>query len=237
MSCDFDHDTAIFQRRTKQFTTHVLIITCDDICSRQRELKRTCGLSKPRPPSRRCGDGQGLVSVRLNECLQTLEKRCFFASRIRRLALSAGVEFLGEEAFCECTHLEHADLRVVRLWKLGERAFASCRKLYQALLNEGLEKLGESAFANSAIRSIRFPSTLRCVEAQTFMGCCHLKSVELPKTVEHIGQGCFEGSAVERVKLPPALKRIEHRMFKGCANLRHIEISSGAEYIGEECFM
>ena len=65
-------------------------------------------------------------------------------------------------------------------------------------MNEGLEKLGERTFvereklegrvfSNSAIESIRFPSTLKRIEARTLYNCMKLKSVEIADGVEYIG--------------------------------------------------
>ena len=121
--------------------------------------------------------GQDLVSVRLSEGLRTLERRSFFASRIRRLVLPAGVEFLGEEAFCECTHLEHADLRAARLRELGERAFASCRKLCRALLGEGLEAIGAQCFSDSGLEELVVPSSVRRVGTFAFQRNMKLRQV------------------------------------------------------------
>ena len=51
-------------------------------------------------------------------------------------------------------------------------------------LNEGLGKLGYSAFEKSTIENITLPSTLKRVEAETFRFCKNLKSLEIPNGVE-----------------------------------------------------
>lgn len=67
-------------------------------------------------------------------------------------------------------------------------------------LNEGLEKLGYKedsdedegeVFSGCAVESIRLPSTLRRIEAETFKDYKNLKRVELPNCVEYIGDYCF----------------------------------------------
>ena len=102
---------------------------------------------------------------------------------------------------------------------VGAGAFKECGQLEAVQLNEGLKKLGEmevvngnvhtgQAFAGSVIRSIKLPSTLKRIEAETFWLCKRLTSVEIPKGVEHIGGGCFRGSCVEKVVLPNTLREI-----------------------------
>lgn len=85
-----------------------------------------------------------------------------------------------------------------------------------------MEKLGEkevigentyegSAFVNSAIRSIEIPSTLKRIEAETFVGCNHLKDLEIPNGVEYIGKLCFSrfgfisDCGIEEIALPSTL--------------------------------
>ena len=89
-----------------------------------------------------------------------------------------------------------------------KEAFSYCKKLKHVELaeNSKLEKLGEYAFAHSAIESI-----------------------EIPNNVSYIGERCFEASAIENVRLPFTLKRIEKQTFCGCQNLKRVEIPNGVE--------
>ena len=84
--------------------------------------------------------------------------KCFFRSGLEEVVFPAGVR------------------------GVGAGAFKQCRRLRCVLLNEGLEKLGEEepidgsacrgeAFRDTAIESIRLPSTLKTVMAETFEDC------------------------------------------------------------------
>ena len=86
-------------------------------------------------------------------------------------------------------------------------------------LNEGLEKLGEEepidgsacrgeAFRDTAIESIRLPSTLKRIEYRAFNCCESLRSIEIPSGVECIGERCFCESGIEEITLPSTLKEI-----------------------------
>ena len=92
------------------------------------------------------------------------------------------------------------------------------------------------AFQESALESVRLPSTLKRIEYRTFMGCRNLKTVELPDGLEYIGEECFYKSWLESIRIPPALKTIETRTFYDCKNLSRVEFSEGLEHLGELCF-
>ena len=76
------------------------------------------------------------------------------------------------------------------------------KSLRKAVLNEGLEYLGEDelvpddrrsqgVFEESGLRDVRFPSTLKKIEYRTFARCRNLKAIELPNGLEYLGKECF----------------------------------------------
>ena len=82
-------------------------------------------------------------------------------------------------------------------------------------------------FRETAIESIRLPSTLRRVEAMTFAGCQNLKSVKISEGIKYIGEQCFYDSGVEEVVLPGTLREINENAFKECGNLKTIWLEDG----------
>ena len=103
-------------------------------------------------------------------------------------------------------------------------------------LNEGLEKLGYKedsdedegeVFSGCAIESIRLPSTLRRIEAQTFEDCENLRHVELPNCVERIGGDCFKRSGIEEITLPCTLREVGGDVFEECENLKVVWVEDG----------
>ena len=121
-------------------------------------------------------------------------------------------------------------------------------------MNEGLEKLGERTFvegeklegrvfANSEIESIRFPSTLKRIEAGTLYNCTDLKSVEIAEGVEYIGDECFDvlrgSNRLEEVVLPGTLREMGENVFEGCDNLKVVWVGEGCiidirKYVGAD---
>ena len=65
------------------------------------------------------------------------------------------------------------------LREIGAQAFANCRSLRTATLNEGLERIGREAFRDSGLESVYLPSTLREVGAGCFAGCANPLNAQL----------------------------------------------------------
>lgn len=133
-------------------------------------IGKTCTL--PHTVATVCVDafkGAQTSSVRLNEGLRVLERHCFASSGIRRLVLSSSVESIEKCAFCGCEHLECADLSAARGLKcIGAGAFSKCRELRRALLNEGLETIGNGCFEFSGLEEATIPGSVRDIGRKAF---------------------------------------------------------------------
>ena len=72
------------------------------------------------------------------------------------------------------------------------------------LLNQ-YQMIGYKAFAaNSALKDVIVPQTIREIKPQAFLDCIHLKQVSLPATIEAIGAGAFSGcDSLETIQIPP----------------------------------
>ncbi|MBQ8287924.1 MAG: leucine-rich repeat domain-containing protein [Clostridia bacterium] len=121
---------------------------------------------------------------------------------------------------------------------VGERAFASCQKLKNVVLNEGLTSIGMFAFAyNNALEEIVIPSTIQTLGMSTFFNCRSLKRVTLQEGLTTIPYqflaGCYH---LTTVNIPSTVTRIEGCAFNGCGDLTGIVFPEGLQYIGEEMF-
>ena len=91
----------------------------------------------------------------------------------------------------------------------------------------GRKEVEGGVFVKSAIRSIRLPSTLKRVEAMTFLNCENLKNITMPSGVEYIGEACFDGTSAEEITLPGTLREINNDAFRGAGRLRVIWVEGG----------
>lgn len=103
----------------------------------------------------------------------------------------------------------------------------------EAVVFEGksrLERIGDHAFARTALREFSAPSSLKTIGAGAFADCKGLKQVRLNEGLESLGSegdGAFQGSGLEAMRLPSSLKRMGQNTFAGCANLKKLEMWAG----------
>ena len=142
-----------------------------------------------------------LEKIIIPEGVRVIGYRAFSDCKsLKSISLPDGLEKMGMRCFWK-TGLEEI-VFPASLREVGPDAFYCCKRLKSVQLNEGLERLGTkeilydkeyegSAFAYTAIESVRLPSTLKRIESWTFNYCRNLKSVKLPRGVEYIGEKCF----------------------------------------------
>ena len=127
---------------------------------------------------------RGLAKVEFEQpgsLLKVIGKEAFYGcSSLRTINFPNGLEEIGLRAFRE-SGLESVttpkSMRIIR-----QSAFCKCQSLKKAVLNEGLETLGTSeytgegkpwcgVFQESALESVKLPSTLRRIEYSAFQDC------------------------------------------------------------------
>jgi hypothetical protein len=99
---------------------------------------------------------------------------------------------------------------------IGPKAFACCRELTQLLFeNEALlQRIEESAFYGTAIRSISIPKGVVSVGDLAFGNCTALSVVAFAKEAEvEIGREAFGLAAVRFVVLPCRVRKIGRGAF------------------------
>ncbi len=90
-----------------------------------------------------------------------------YSDQVVEVVLNPGVTAIGEAAFYEFSQLEKVTLPTT-LQTIGDGAFVGCSKLSQMPLNEGLVRIGEYAFQNTALTSIRIPSSVTEINEYSF---------------------------------------------------------------------
>ena len=143
---------------------------------------------------------------------------------------------------------------------VGYGAFHNCSNITTIVLNEGVKRCGEYAFANSGVTGMEFMEGLTDIGANAFSGCAGmgtltlpstvtnvqdyafsgdkaLKSVVVPEGVQSLGSYAFSGcSALEDVSLPSSLRTINSYAFQNCTSLTNLVVPSGVRSIGEGVF-
>lgn len=105
------------------------------------------------------------------------------------------------------------------------------------IIPDGVQEIGERAFANSKIESVTFPDSLRKIRPEAFMHCIRLNQIDFGRGIKEIGKTAFEWcSALTALKLPPQMKKICEYAFKNCINLKKVILNDGLKMIDYGAF-
>ena len=95
-------------------------------------------------------------------------------------------------------------------------AFSGCTKLSTVTLSENVTVIGESAFYNTALKTITLPSGITRISGDAFQYCQSLKEVNFGNSVTKIGDCCFwDCTSLQKITLPEKLETLGHSVFKG----------------------
>lgn len=98
--------------------------------------------------------------------------------------------------------------------EIGESAFFTCNNLLKLTLPEGLEKIGDLAFAYSGLSEITIPTTVTEIGASAFGACDLLNQVTIPDSVTTIGAMAFYAcDGLEKVVIGNGIKELGYYVF------------------------
>lgn len=90
--------------------------------------------------------------------------------------------------------------------------------------------IGDSAFNNKAVTSVKIPSGVKNIGAFAFANCSLLTAVNIPEGTEFIGDYAFAACAVNSLVLPSTLAYIGEGAFGNCGNLANLTVSAQNSY-------
>ena len=103
---------------------------------------------------------------------------------------------------------------------------------------KGLTDIGDTAFKNSAIKSIVIPAGVKSILKNTFSGCGALETVNFNEGLETIEQSAFQDCvSLTKLVFPSTLTAINRNYaFKNCAGLKEVVFSKNLTLIGNYSF-
>ena len=121
--------------------------------------------------------------------------------------------------------------------ELDVGAFHRCGRLKEVVLNEGLWRIGPSAFTpDTHLWRVNLPESLTEMGESAFFGCDALTEIRLPSRLSVIPQAAFGGSGLRALRVPGTVKRISHGAFTICRDLKTVFVEEGVEEIGTQAF-
>ena len=188
------------------------------------------------------------TDIALPKKVKIVEQGCFsWCENLKTIKLPAAVTKIENSAFEYCTKLKKVKGKNKKLISIGYSAFSYCESLADirtpkvreienlAFYGTGLtkinltklEKLGDSAFAYSKLKSVTIPGTVKSVAESAFEMCRELKSATLKEGVESIEDAAFRNcSKMTDFSYPESLQFVKHTSLERSAWL---EIKLGKE--------
>ena len=139
----------------------------------------------------------------------------------------------------DCSDLTSA-LYTAELYPLDHMTYvpnrfaAKINTVQEYVIPEGIKKIEQFAFDGNALKSVRFPKTLKELKTGCFTFCKNLTVIDT-KNVEYIFEDAFLGCS-ELNTLITSANIIDKFAFKDCMNLRNIHISNNLSVIGFAAF-
>ena len=86
---------------------------------------------------------------------------------------------------------------------IGEKMFYNCSKLLAMVLPSTITSIKSNAFANTGLKSIDIPNSVRSVGEDAFAYCSSLATVVIGKKVNQLSKGSFYSSPVTKAYVKP----------------------------------
>lgn len=124
----------------------------------------------------------------------------------------------------------------VEVKAIGKMAFKG-KKIKSVVLNEGLEVIGNGAFAGvSTLEKINFPSTLKKIDDMAFVKTS-LKELKLNEGLQVLGKRAFSNcSSLQKINLPNSLTKISDNAFEKCKISNDIVFGENLGHVGHKVF-
>lgn len=153
-----------------------------------------------------------------------------YADKIVEVMVAEGVTQIPNMAFYTTASTKYTNLKKVTLSQtvkiIEAAAFADNPNLTEVNLNDGLEEVGNIAFAGAGFTEINLPEGVTW-SSDVFYECNNLVSVTIPKGSKWNGSNAhFYGcDNLKEVIIEDGVQEIPNQFLRGCKNLKYVWIS------------
>ena len=149
----------------------------------------------------------------------------FSGSNIQYVSIPSSVTLINDGAFSGSSLKQITVPGTVK--RLGDGAFQGCTDMTEAILEDGITRIGERLFAESKyLQSVRLPSTITHIDNNTFYGT-DIREINIPENVTEIDSMAFSSCLnLTRIVIPKNVRIIDHMAFYNCNNLATIIIQA-----------
>jgi hypothetical protein len=122
------------------------------------------------------------------------------------------------------------------LSRVPNSCFASCLKLSEIDLPNGIDAIGTDAFANcESLTNLTIPNSVQFIDGRAFAGS-GITTVDIPSSVTKIGEGLYMGCGQLTSILSWPFTSIPRQTFKDCSGLVNMEIPQGVMTLEDDAY-
>ena len=160
-----------------------------------------------------------------------------YAEQITSLAVTSGVEHIGDNAFRNCTNLQSAELYDT-VTSIGKYAFDSCTSLQKITIPDGVTEIQDGTFRKCEnLVEVEIPDSVTSIGKSAFSGCPRLYSILIPDSVTSIGNAAFYGcSRLVHVTIPGGVTTLSEYAFSECTGIESVVVMGSMKRIDFQAF-
>lgn len=163
-------------------------------------------------------------------------------SMLQEVTIGPNVTEIADNVFNGCRNLtvirfaEEGNLLKIGDWAFNATSLSEYDDNSVIDLPEGLNSIGEKAFAGSGFSSIILPSSLIRIGNGAFADCRHIEKMTLPEN-SNLSTGLFAGcTALNMVTLSRNISEVPDSAFYGCSSLEEIILPEKVISVGNNAF-
>ena len=160
-------------------------------------------------------------NFKLYEGLASVGAEAFANCGIKTISLPSTLAAIGNGAFAGNSFTEVTIPS--GMTEITAGAFRDCSNLFSVKFHDGINSIGDYAFANTAIRQMEIPSPVRSIGASAFENSS-LVSLSFPETLTSIGQNAFKGTQMVSFEIPDKVTSIGTNAF---GDLHYLKMGTG----------
>lgn len=155
---------------------------------------------------------------------------------IQSIYVPGSVKAIDNVAFCDCEELYNVTLEE-GIERIGPSAFRLCKNLTEIVIPNSLVSIGSDAFSETGIKEINIPNSVKEIGGRAFTDCKDLTEVTFSAGLEIIDNCAFaDCEKIASVTFPDSVKKIGLDAFRGC-KIKNVTLPDGmTEFDGARTF-
>lgn len=170
--------------------------------------------------------------VRIPEYIKCIGDNAFINTNVKKVIIPKSVTNIRRYAFAGL-HLEKVEIRYGCEY-IGMEAFSNCTQLNEIVLPKTIQSTGSYVFKNCINLQKATINGIYKINTGLFAQCTNLREVSFNPF--EIGCEAFYNTGLEKIIIPDNVRAIQIGAFKSCYNLKHVIIHNRIKFIGKRVF-